>query len=61
MTDLEDADLKIGWIVKEDTVDSLTIDCKNDFRRTGRLRIDAHIAISYHTFKNKKMHDVKFF
>ncbi|MCH5253958.1 MAG: hypothetical protein J1F41_03465 [Lachnospiraceae bacterium] len=47
-------DLKKGWLVKEDSVDSLTINGKKDFRKTDKIRIDAQIAISYHTFKDKK-------
>lgn len=46
-------DLKKGWLVKEDSVETVEIDGKSDFRKSDRIRIDAKIVVSYHTFKNK--------
>lgn len=46
-------DLKTGWIVKEDSVEIVTIDGKSDFKRSDKTRIDAHVVISYHVFKSK--------
>ena len=48
-------DLKKGLLVKEDSVESVTIDGNKGFRRSDRVRIDANIIISYHTFRNKQV------
>lgn len=47
-------DLTIGWIVKENSVEAVTINGESNFRKTDTIRLDSHIVISYHTFKNKK-------
>lgn len=46
-------DLSTGWIVKDGSVESISIDGRSDFKRGERIRLDAHIVISYHTYKKK--------
>ncbi len=46
-------DLVKGWIVKEDSVEVVEIDGKDNFRKSDRIKINAHIIIRYHTFSNK--------
>lgn len=45
-------DLKTGWLVKENSVEKVTINGKENYKRRDQFRIDAKIVISYHTFKN---------
>lgn len=47
-------DLSKGWLVKEDSVESVEIDGKTDFRKSDLIRIDAKIVVRYHTFKTGK-------
>lgn len=47
-------DLKKGWLIKEDSVEMVEIDGKSDFKKSDRIRIDAKIVVSYHTFKKRK-------
>lgn len=46
-------DLKKGWIVKEDSVENITIDGKTDFKKSDRICVNAKVVISYHVFKGK--------
>ena len=47
-------DLSKGWLVKEDSVESVEIDGKTDFHKSDLIRIDAIIVVRYHTFKTGK-------
>lgn len=47
------SDLSMGWLVKDESVERVEIDGKNDYRRSDKIRLDAHIIVTYHTFKNK--------
>ncbi len=47
------ADLKTGWLNREDSVESVTIDGKSGFKKSDRINVAAHIIIRYHVFKNK--------
>ena len=46
-------DLVTGWITKENSVDSITIDGSSSFSSERTARPDAEVVITYHTFKNK--------
>lgn len=47
-------DLSTGWIVKDGSVEGISINGRSDFKRGEKVRIDAHIVVSYHTYKNRK-------
>ena len=47
----KEADLITGWITKENSVKSISIDGDSDFSEDVSYRIDAEIVITYHTFK----------
>ena len=47
-------DLKKGWLVKEDSVEKVTIEGRSDYKKSERFRLDAKIVISYHTFKKSR-------
>ena len=47
-------DLIKGWIVKDGSVEKVTIDGKAAFKRNEKFRINAPIVIQYHTFKKDK-------
>ncbi len=47
-------DLKLGWFVKENTVEKITIDGKSEFKEKDRIRLNAEVCIFYHTFKRKR-------
>ncbi len=44
-------DLVTGWIVKENSVKSVTIDGKDNYKNSDKIRINAHVVISYHAFE----------
>ena len=46
----KEADLITGWITKENSVKSISIDGDSDFSEDVSYRIDAEIVITYHTF-----------
>lgn len=46
-------DLAKGWFVKNGAVETVAIDGRTDFKRNERIRLDAHIIIGYHAFKQK--------
>ena len=46
-------DLRTGWLVKDGSVEAVSIEDRSDYERNEKFRLDAHIVISYHTFKNK--------
>jgi len=48
------ADLKKGWLIKEDSVEKIAIDGKTDYKKKERFRLDANIVIRYHIFKKSK-------
>lgn len=47
-------DLTKGWLVKEDSVEKVTIDGRTDYKKSDRFRLDAQIVISYHIFKKDR-------
>ena len=47
----KDADLITGWITKENSVKSISIDGDSEFSEDAPYKIDAEIVITYHTFK----------
>ena len=46
-------DLVTGWISKENTVESITINGQSNFSSSDEFMPDAKIKIYYHSFKNK--------
>ena len=44
-------DLKTGWIVKENSIEAVTICKKEDYKKGQLLNYDVDIEICYHTFK----------
>ncbi|WP_036978685.1 hypothetical protein [Pseudobutyrivibrio sp. MD2005] len=46
-------DLKKGWIVKEDSVEAITINGRTDFKKSDKICVNANVVISYHVFKSK--------
>lgn len=47
----KDADLITGWITKENSVKSISIDGDSKFSEDASYRIDAEVVITYHAFK----------
>ena len=43
-------DLITGWIIKDGSVESVTINGESDFTDNTSYRIDAEVVIIYHTF-----------
>lgn len=51
-------DLINGWITKEGSIDSITINGNSDFSETDSFRYDVPIVIVVHTFKGKGCDDI---
>lgn len=47
-------DLTTGWLKKDGAVESVTIGGSSEYKKNDQIRLDAHIVVSYHTFKNRK-------
>lgn len=47
-------DLKIGWLVKDGSVEKVSIAGNNSFNKNSVYHYDEKIVIEYHTFKSKK-------
>lgn len=46
-------DLINGWLTKDGTVENISINGKEKFRKNTKFKSDVRIVITYHTFKNK--------
>ena len=51
-------DLVTGWVSKEGTIKTITINGRNDFSTTDSFKYDVEIIIVVHTFKNKGCEDI---
>ncbi len=47
-------DLIKGWLTKDGSIEEIAINGKTSFRKKSKFRSDAHVLITYHTFKRKK-------
>ena len=51
-------DLVTGWISKEGTIKTITMNGRNDFSASDSFKYDTEIIIVVHTFKNKGCEDI---
>lgn len=47
-------DLKIGWLIKDGSVEKVSMAGDNSFKKDSVYQYDTKIVIEYHTFKSKK-------
>lgn len=47
-------DLVTGWLKKDGTVETISIDNNEKFEKAITYRIDSKVVIMYHTFKKKR-------
>ncbi len=50
---VQEKDLITGWITKDGSVESVSINGDVKYKTTSSFRVDAEITITYHTFKDK--------
>ncbi|MEE3471739.1 MAG: PASTA domain-containing protein [Butyrivibrio hungatei] len=46
-------DLLTGWLTKDGSVESVSINGDTKYRTTSAFRVDTEITVTYHTFKDK--------
>ncbi len=52
-------DLKVGLLIKDGTIENITIDGSNDIKKNRMYEYDVKITIVYHTFKKKERKEKK--
>lgn len=50
---VQEKDLITGWVTKDGSVESVSINGDAKYKTTSSFRVDAEITITYHTFKDK--------
>ena len=50
---VQEKDLITGWVTKDGSVESVSINGDVKYKTTSSFRVDAEITITYHTFKDK--------
>ena len=47
----QEKDLLTGWVTKDGSVESISINSDNEYKTTSLFRVDTEVTITYHTFK----------
>lgn len=50
---VQEKDLLTGWVTKDGSVESVSINGDTKYKTTSSFRVDTEVTITYHTFKEK--------